>query len=48
MEEGRLPGEYEVIWDGRDDKGEEVSSGIYFYKLKTKGFSQMKRMVLLK
>ncbi|MDH3215772.1 MAG: T9SS type A sorting domain-containing protein [Candidatus Krumholzibacteria bacterium] len=37
-----------VRWDGRNDSGQTVSSGVYFYKLVTKNFSQTKKMVLLK
>jgi len=35
-------------WDGKDDSGDEVASGIYFYRLKTDTFDQTKRMVLMK
>jgi M6 family metalloprotease-like protein len=41
-------GNYEVIWDGRDQNGKEVSSGIYFYQLKAKEYSETKKMILLK
>ncbi len=37
-----------VEWDGKDDQGREVSTGIYFYRLKAKDFTQTKKMVLLK
>ncbi|MCC7430604.1 endonuclease [bacterium] len=37
-----------VVWNGTDEKGEQVSSGIYFYQLKTENFSETKKMVLLK
>ena len=37
-----------VYWDGRDQLGEFVSSGVYFYTLKTDGFSDTRRMVILK
>ena len=39
---------YSVIWNGKDDNNKPVSSGIYFYKLKTGNFEKTKRMVLLK
>jgi hypothetical protein len=39
---------YTVEWNGRSDSGNPVSSGVYFYKLKTKHFTQTKKMVLLK
>ncbi|NQV18525.1 MAG: T9SS type A sorting domain-containing protein [Armatimonadetes bacterium] len=37
-----------VIWDGRDDSGQSVSSGIYFYKLKAGDFREVRKMVLMK
>ena len=37
-----------VYWDGRDQLGESVSSGVYFYTLKAAGFSDTRRMVILK
>ena len=29
------PGKHSIVWDGRDDAGRELRSGVYFYKLKT-------------
>jgi len=37
-----------AYWDGRSTTGERVSSGLYFYYLKTDGFSSVKRMTILK
>lgn len=37
-----------VTWDGKDDNGNDVSTGIHFYRIKAGEFSQAKRMVLLK
>jgi hypothetical protein len=42
------PGRYEVVWDGKDDRGKEVSSGIYFYQLKAGDYRDIKKMVLLR
>jgi hypothetical protein len=39
---------YTMKWNGRSDSGNPVSSGVYFYKLVTKNFTQTKKMVLLK
>ena len=37
-----------AYWDGRNDLGEQVSSGVYFYQLSTPSDHQMKRMVIVK
>ncbi|MFA4948186.1 MAG: FlgD immunoglobulin-like domain containing protein [Candidatus Krumholzibacteriia bacterium] len=37
-----------VNWDGTNDRGSAVASGIYFYKMDTKDFSQTKKMVMLR
>ena len=37
-----------VYWDGRNEFGEPVASGIYFYTLTTGDFSATRRMVILK
>ena len=37
-----------VYWDGCNDIGEKVSSGIYFYQLQTDKTSQLRKMVILK
>ena len=37
-----------VYWDGTDEAGEPVASGVYFYQLSAGGFRQTRRMLLLK
>jgi len=39
---------FSKIWNGLNNQGQPVSSGVYFYKLATKDFSQTKKMVVLK
>ncbi len=41
-------GYHSVVWDGRDDEGRQVASGVYFCKIKAGEYEQMKKMVLLK
>jgi hypothetical protein len=43
-------GRYEVVWDGRDGLGREVSSGIYFCRLEVEGLKAVRtrKMVLMK
>jgi flagellar hook assembly protein FlgD len=49
LNESRAAGSYtDVRWDGRDARSQTVASGVYFYKLVTDGFSQTRKMVLLK
>jgi len=46
-----LPGDdqlstvHTLYWDGNEDSGKPVATGVYFYRLECDGFSQMKRMV---
>ncbi|MFH1276884.1 MAG: FlgD immunoglobulin-like domain containing protein, partial [Candidatus Eisenbacteria bacterium] len=41
-------GSHAVTWDGRDDGGASVSSGVYFYRLQAGEFSESKRMTLIR
>ena len=41
-------GTYQVTWDGRDDRGREVSSGVYLYRLEAGFFTAVRKMVLAK
>jgi hypothetical protein len=43
-----IPGERSVTWDGRDERGQAVASGVYFYRLTTAEFTQTRKMALLK
>ena len=37
-----------IYWDGRNQFGEQVASGIYFYSLSAGDFSATRKMVILK
>jgi hypothetical protein len=41
-------GVHRVVWNGTDDKGNTVGSGVYFYRLKTESSLSTKRMMLIK
>ncbi len=42
------PGQYQVSWDGSDDLGLQLSSGVYLYRLQAGAFSKLKRMVFVR
>ncbi|MCJ7578833.1 MAG: right-handed parallel beta-helix repeat-containing protein [candidate division Zixibacteria bacterium] len=50
VKERQYPGEHKVLWDGKDESGKEVASGIYFYRMKVSGLELVKpkKMVLLR
>ena len=41
-------GEHSIIWDGRNQYGSQVSSGIYFYKMTAGGATETRKMVMMK
>ena len=41
-------GSYEVVWDGTNNSGNQISSGIYFYKLQNNNFNETKSMILIR
>ncbi len=41
-------GTHNVVWNGTDDRGVTVTSGVYYYKIKSGKFTSTKKMILLK
>lgn len=48
VDEHRQPGNYTATWNGCDENGTKVTSGIYFYKIQTNEFSSIRKMTLMK
>ncbi|UCE19209.1 MAG: T9SS type A sorting domain-containing protein [Gemmatimonadota bacterium] len=48
VDQFQVPGYYNVQWNGRNEFGAHVASGIYFYRLTSGNFTDTKRMILLK
>jgi N-acetylneuraminic acid mutarotase len=48
VDEERPAGINEATWNGKDKYGKQAASGVYFYKLETKDFVQMHKMILVR
>jgi flagellar hook assembly protein FlgD len=46
-EEIKEPGEYQIIWNGIDNKGRKLSSGIYFLKANYEQKSFTKKLIFI-
>jgi outer membrane protein assembly factor BamB len=44
----RGPGVFQALWDGRNEHGERVASGMYFARMVAPGFTATRKMILLK
>lgn len=48
VDEPQNAGDYSVMWNGKDDSGIEVSSGVFLYALRVDGDTQVRKTILLK
>ncbi len=48
VRETRAAGIHNIAWDGRDDAGRRVASGVYLYRLSSPGFNQTRKLVVIK
>jgi hypothetical protein len=39
---------YNIVWNGRDDNNQQVSSGVYFYRMHTPTYTSTRKMILMK
>jgi hypothetical protein len=46
--QSQLPGKYQVSWDGTNDQGQPVSSGIYFYRMEAGHFKMTRKMIYIR
>ncbi len=44
----RDAGRHEVLWDGRDEKGFKVASGVYFCRMNADQYSDTKKLIILR
>ncbi|MBN2543821.1 T9SS type A sorting domain-containing protein [bacterium] len=42
------PGKHKTLWDGIDQNGKEIPSGIYFYRFETQKFKKFRKVLILK
>jgi len=48
LNEEKNRGVHSIFWDGRNNKGEIIPTGTYFYQIQVGDFIQAKKMILLK
>lgn len=44
----KAAGDFKIVWDGRDNDGHAVSSGVFYYKMSAGKYSSTRKMVMLK
>ncbi|MFC1477411.1 T9SS type A sorting domain-containing protein [candidate division KSB1 bacterium] len=48
INDARLPGHYSITWNGTNDLGNTVSSGVYFYSIRANDFTSSKKLIIVK
>jgi len=41
-------GLHQVVWQGLDDTGKQIASGIYFYKMRAGKYTHIRKMIMMK
>jgi flagellar hook assembly protein FlgD len=41
-------GNHFVVWDGKDNSGNKIKPGVYFYQLKIENYSTVKKILFIK
>ncbi len=48
LNERKEPGYWSVEWDGKDEDGNDVQPGVYFYKVEAGNYKEVKKMIILR
>ena len=48
VDENKIAGHHTILWNGLNSAGRAVASGVYFYRLKSRDYSDIKKMTMLK
>ena len=48
MSEIKAPGQHVVVWDGRNDAGQRLPSGVYLYRIEQGSFTATRKLVMIK
>jgi len=48
LDKEMLAGIHHATWDGTDEVGKHMASGIYYYRVETESHQAMKKMLLMK
>lgn len=48
IDDHMVSGLHKVVWNGKDDQGKEVGSGIYLIRMESKGYTMSKKITLIK
>jgi hypothetical protein len=48
VDEDRVPGRSQVHWDGRDNRGKSVSSGVYLYRIEAGDYFYTRKMIVVR
>jgi len=48
VDEHQSAGHKAINWDGKDDRGNELASGVYFYRIQAGDFTDAMKMIMMK
>ena len=48
LQQQKTAGKYSIKWDGKNDVGQPMSAGMYFYQLQTQYMTETQKIILIK